>query len=227
MRKPSPGTDSPGKPCSGYATLAIEQRGFGESGGTPEGPDCQQIAMQALLLGRTLIGERVWDVSRAIDVVGDLFSMIDMRRIAAMGNSGGGTTTIYAAAMDERIAAAMPSLCGEKRFSALSSAQHHCTCNYVPAIMKDFDMADLAGLVAPRPLVIVGGRDDGIFPIASAIQQYEAASRPILCPNRCAGGYPTRHRRGRTPLLCCGRLAGFDGVGMATTKSCAALIAIA
>ncbi len=158
----------------GYAALTVEQRGFGESGGTPKGPDCQQVAMQALLLGRTLIGERVWDVSRAIDVVGELFPVIDMDRIAMMGNSGGGTTTIYTAAVDTRIAAAMPScsICG---FLPSIGAQVHCTCNYVPGIMQDFDMAELAGLVAPRPLVIVSGKDDGIFPIASAVEQYEIA----------------------------------------------------
>lgn len=158
----------------GYAALAIEQRGFGESGGTPKGPDCQQPAMQALLLGRTLIGERVWDVSRAVDAIGDQFPVIDMHRIAVMGNSGGGTTTIYAAAADERIAAAMPS-CSVCGFLQSIGAQKHCTCNYVPAIMEDFDMAELAGLVAPRPLIIVSGREDSIFPIASAIEQFEIA----------------------------------------------------
>ena len=49
----------------GCAALVLEQRGFGECGGTPEGPACQQPAMAALLLGRTLVGERVWDVMRA------------------------------------------------------------------------------------------------------------------------------------------------------------------
>lgn len=158
----------------GYAALTVEQRGFGESGGTPKGPDCQQVAMQALLLGRTLIGERVWDVSRAIDAVGELFPVIDINRVAVMGNSGGGTTTIYTAAVDTRIAAAMPScsICG---FLPSIGAQVHCTCNYVPGIMQDFDMAELAGLVAPRPLVIVSGKDDSIFPIASAVEQYEIA----------------------------------------------------
>lgn len=209
----------------GYAALAIEQRGFGESGGTPEGPDCQQIAMQALLLGRTLIGERVWDVSRAIDVVGDLFSMIDMRRIAAMGNSGGGTTTIYAAAMDERIAAAMPS-CAVSGFLPSIGAQHHCTCNYVPAIMKDFDMADLAGLVAPRPLVIVSGRDDGIFPIASAIQQYEIARDQYYA--RTGAQEAIRHviGEGGHRFYAAEGWQAFDGItGWQRQKSCAALSA--
>ena len=156
----------------GQAALALEQRGFGERGGTENGPDCHQVSVQAMLLGRTLIGERCWDVSRAIDVVTEYFPQIDAGKIAIMGNSGGGTTTIYAAALDERIAAAMPS-CAFSGYTASIGVQRHCLCNYVPGIMKDFDMGDLGGLVAPRPFIVVNGKDDGIFPLASANEQFE------------------------------------------------------
>lgn len=71
----------------GQAALAFDQRGFGERGGTPDGPACHQIAMQALLLGRTLIGERCWDVFRAIDATLAHFPQIDAQKIALMGNS--------------------------------------------------------------------------------------------------------------------------------------------
>ena len=158
----------------GYAAFVLEQRGFGECGGTPNGPACQQPAMAALLLGRTLIGERVWDVMRSVDLIRDHFTELDADRIAVMGNSGGGTTTIYAAAMDPRIAAAMPS-CAFCGYEASIGAQHHCTCNYVPGIMNYFDMGDLAGLIAPRPLVIVNGALDTIFPIESAREQFAIA----------------------------------------------------
>ena len=158
----------------GQAALAIEQRAFGERGGTPKGPACVQPAVQALMLGRTLIGERCWDVSRAIDVIEKHFPMIDAKKIAIMGNSGGGTATIYAAALDTRIAAAMPS-CAFCGYLPSIGAQAHCLCNYIPSIMKYFDMGDLAGLIAPRPLVVVNGQDDGIFPIDSAKEQMEIA----------------------------------------------------
>ena len=158
----------------GQAALALEQRGFGERGGTAKGPACYQPAVQAMLMGKTLIGQRCWDISRAIDVVGEHFPQLDMSRIAIMGNSGGGTATIYAAALDERIGAAMPS-CAFCGYLASIGAQTHCLCNYVPGIMKDFDMGDLAGLIAPRPLIIVNGKDDGIFPLSSAKEQADVA----------------------------------------------------
>lgn len=160
----------------GQAALAIEQRAFGERGGTPKGPDCYQPAVQALLLGRTLLGERVWDVSRAIDVIGAHFPAIDPAKIAIMGNSGGGTAAIYAAALDERIAAAMPS-CAFCGYLPSIGAQYHCLCNYIPGIANHFDMGDLAGLIAPRPLVVVNGQQDGIFPVDSAVEQAQIAKR--------------------------------------------------
>lgn len=146
----------------GYCALAIEQRAFGECGGTPKGPACLLPAMAALLYGRTLIGERVFDISRAIDAVTKNFPVVDADKIACMGNSGGGTATIYAAAIDERIKVAMPS-CAVCTFKHSIANVIHCSCNYVPNIALDFDMGDLCGLVAPRKLIIVSGALDTDF----------------------------------------------------------------
>lgn len=147
----------------GYAALAIEQRGFGECGGTEEGPACMVPSLTALLYGRTTIAERVFDISRAIDVVIENFDFVDVERIACMGNSGGGTATIYASALEERISVAMPS-CALCTYKDSIGAMMHCTCNYVPNIAKYFDMGDLCGLIAPRKLVVVSGAQDPIFP---------------------------------------------------------------
>ncbi len=160
----------------GQAALTVEQRAMGERGGTPEGPDCYQPSVQALLLGRTLLGERCWDISQCIDVVLEQFKEIDPERIAIMGNSGGGTTSLYAAALDTRIAAAMPS-CAFSGFLPSIGRQYHCICNYVPNMAKHFDMGDIAGLVAPRPLIIVNGKDDVIFPLDSAKEQLAIAQK--------------------------------------------------
>ena len=168
----------------GYCALAIEQRGFGECGGTEKGPACQVPSMSALLYGRTTIGERVFDVSRAIDVITENFSFIDTERIACMGNSGGGTATIYASAMDERIKVSMPS-CALCTYKDSIGAMKHCTCNYVPGIALELDMGDICGLIAPRKLIAVSGAEDSIFPrhgVAECIEvadvYYRAAGAP-------------------------------------------------
>jgi dienelactone hydrolase len=138
--------------------------------------------MTALLSGRTLLGARVWDVMRLIDLLRVRFSdRCDTSKIYSMGNSGGGTATFYAAALDTRIAAAMPS-CAFCTYADSIGGMYHCACNYVPRIRAYFDMAELAAMTAPRPLVIVSGAEDDIFPIAGAkaefarLKEYYAAA---------------------------------------------------
>lgn len=42
---------------------------------------------------------------------------------------------------------------------------HHCGCCYVPGVYKYAEMADVAGLFAPRPVVIITGEADQSKPI--------------------------------------------------------------
>ena len=131
--------------------------------------------MVALLLGRTFIGERVWDVSRAIDAL-EAFPEIDTDKVAVMGNSGGGTCSFYAACYDERIKIAMPS-CSVCTYRDSIAAMRHCDCNYIPGIARYFDMGDLAVLIAPRPFIIVAGIEDAIFPIAGVNETFDTVQR--------------------------------------------------
>ena len=150
----------------GYAAFAIEQRYMGVCGHNEERkvPGCVVgQALPPLLLGRTAIGERVWDVMRLIDVIETHFTDVDPEGIVCLGNSGGGTTTFYSACIDERIAYAMP-CCSVCNYYESIVLNWHCACNYIPGIATDFDMGDLAGLIAPRGLVVINGSEDGIFP---------------------------------------------------------------
>ncbi len=156
----------------GFAAVAVEQRCFGERGGTPK-PDCYVASMSAILSGRTTIGGRVWDIMRLIDVLENEFSsVVNTDEIYCMGNSGGGTATFYAAALEKRIKGAIPS-CAFATFHGSIGSMYHCSCNFVPSMAKYFDMAELAGLIAPRPLVIVSGKNDHIFPIETAEHEFE------------------------------------------------------
>lgn len=172
----------------GFAALAIEQRGFGRCGGTEHGPACERVAMTALMLGRTLIGERVWDVMRVLDAVEDHFSeLITMEGSVLMGHSGGGTATYYTACLEHRFDAYMSS-CSVCSYHDSIISIHHCTCNYVPRIARHFDMGDLAVMIAPKKLVVVCGEKDDIFPIhgirkvyATVEELYRAANADGCC----------------------------------------------
>ena len=171
----------------GYAAIAMEQRGFGElvpSVGTSE--RCAHVALTAFELGRTLAGERISDVSRLIDAIAD-FEMLDLDRIGLMGNSGGGTATYHTACLEKRVKVAMPS-CAFCTFAGSIMAMRHCYCNYIPGILKYMEQPDEAVMIAPRPLIIVAGREDRIFPIdhvLAAFEKVKAIYAAAGAPDNC------------------------------------------
>lgn len=156
----------------GRAALIIESRNFGESSIEGYGTSCTEAAKIAILMGRTVIGERVWDAMRILDAVEKAFKKIDMTNIVCTGNSAGGTATYYLACLDKRITAAAPS-CSICTYEHSIAAMPHCMCNHIPSIRKYFEMGDLAGLIAPRVLVIAAGKEDKIFPLDGTLETFE------------------------------------------------------
>lgn len=154
----------------GFAAVALEQRNFGEVQG--EGK-CLDSALTALMYGRTVIGERVHDISVCIDTLQQQFGhLVDGDKICCMGNSGGGTATAYAAALEDRIKLAAPS-CAMCTYLDSIVDLSHCACNYVPHIGEYFDMGDLMAMSAPKCFVQISGAEDPIFPIAGARAVFE------------------------------------------------------
>lgn len=169
----------------GYIALAIEQRGMGERRAqntlirrvsiVAGSGRCYWEAMTASMLGRTLIGERVWDISRTIDLLSG-FAECDIDRIVITGNSGGGTASYYAACMDERIKLCAPS-CAFCPYPESVLRYYHCACNYIPKAYQWVDMQDLACLIAPRRLAIVAGKYDTCFPIKGVRRGFETVKK--------------------------------------------------
>lgn len=155
----------------GIAAVCLEQRYMGENSTRPDHtPDCAHYATICLLSGRTALGERVFDVDRAIDYLSTRPDF-DLSQVGVMGNSGGGTTSMFAGAVLPRLTHVMPS-CSFSSFRASIGTIHHCVCNYVPRLYELGESADVLGLIAPRPLVIVNGRLDDIFPLDAANEQF-------------------------------------------------------
>jgi dienelactone hydrolase len=142
----------------GWAALAVEQRAFGER--AVNETSCGDVALGELLKGRPLTGQRVFDVIRTVDFIATQPDL-DARRIGCMGNSTGGTVSFYAACMDQRIRLAVVS-CSFGTYESTWLYKPHCACGYLPGILKVADMPDLAGLIAPRDLILVAGKGDHI-----------------------------------------------------------------
>ena len=99
-----------------------------------------------MLFGQTMIGWRVWDVMRTIDYL-ETRPEIAADRVATMGISGGGTVSLFAGAVEERIRAAVVS-CYFNTFRESIVSLSHCLDNYVPGLLPYMEMYDVAGLVA-------------------------------------------------------------------------------
>lgn len=163
---------------AGYLVCVVEQRGFGErlTDQVAQIPprSCRHLAFSYLMHGRTLLGERIWDgmcaatwfLSRK-DLVGGL---------GCTGQSGGGTTTLWLSALDERISTVVVSGYFNS-FHGSILAMEHCECNYVPHLLELAEMGDIAALIAPRPFCAINGEKDDIYPVAFAHEQFETVRR--------------------------------------------------
>lgn len=167
---------------NGFIALAVEQRGMGETKPWGDGYRggvgalmCSYSAQIMFMLGKTLIGARCWDVSKAIDALSN-FKQCDLDKILITGNSGGGTTSYYATCYDKRIKLSVPS-CAVATYKHSILNQYHCTCNYIPFAYKYFEMADLSCMLDGRDLIVVAGEIDNIFPIESTKDAYEVIKK--------------------------------------------------
>lgn len=175
---------------NGFVALAIEQRAFGEREekllkNRMLNNRCWDATMHALMLGHTLLSERISDVMRGIDLLCQ-FPFVDRNKIGCMGNSGGGTVTFYASCIDERIKVSVPS-CSFCTYEDSIMKIGHCMDNYIPGALKYFGMEDLSGLIVPRFLIIVAGEKDPIFPISGVKKAYKKAKEIYK-----KAGYPER-----------------------------------
>jgi len=165
----------------GFAVAAPEISCFGERQtdfsylnttiGQEAPTTCAHTAMLAFHLGGSVVGLRVHDgkcLVNYLETRGDL----DTTRLGAMGISGGGMQTFFSACLDERIKACVVSgyYC---MFRESILAMHHCPCNFVPGLHQFGEIYDLAGLLAPRPLLIEAGNYDPIFPFAAVQKTVE------------------------------------------------------
>jgi len=170
---------------TGFAVAAPEIACFGERQtdysyldtvmGQTAPSTCAHSAALAAHLGLSVLGMRVHDGMRLVDHLASRRE-IDIRRLGAMGISGGGMHTLFSTCIDTRIKACVIS----GYFSTFKDsilAVSHCPCNFVHGLAAFGEMKDLAGLVAPRPMLVESGMQDPIFPIRAVRSGISGARR--------------------------------------------------
>ncbi len=164
----------------GYISAAIVVRGWNETAGYRDGGpksirSCHHVSMNSFLHGMTPQGLRCWDAMRVIDFLQSQKN-VDPTRLAVAGLSGGGTLSMYLPVLEARVKLVM---IGGAFSSYRTSiyAMRHCICNCLPGVMHYGDMAEVVALHAPRPVLIINGVRDHIFPIAEAREGFEKLTR--------------------------------------------------
>ncbi len=154
---------------AGYVVFAFDFFPFGQRKETEhnsgEGYEyaCNSTLIRSLLWGFNLLTLNLWDAFRVLDFI-QIRPEVDPSRIGVMGCSYGGTTSMYVAILDERIRASVLSgSLGEYRGHGIE-LDELCGAQVVPGILQWAEMGDIAGLLAPIPLLVESARNDASFP---------------------------------------------------------------
>jgi len=163
----------------GIAAFCMEQSAFGERRELVQqkraSTYCHDAFVQSLMLGRTLIGEWLYDMERAAELIAGRPELSGVK-LGVVGNSGGGTMAVFAGALMPWLSYAIPS-CAFGSFAGSKMRLYHCACGYVPDMLTYFEMDDILGLFAPHPVVIVAGRFDEIIPFESVEESFARVRR--------------------------------------------------
>ncbi len=155
--------------AEGYVVLAPDLRGFGERADWM--PDdkyhCDWDLVCATMAGVVPHQRNLWDLQRALDVLA-AHPLVDPERMGAGGLSYGATCTLFLAAIDERVRAAVVSCYLSSWRSAHRIPWNMCGSQVLPGQVGAIEHLDIAALIAPRALLAENGIDDLIFPVDAA-----------------------------------------------------------
>jgi dienelactone hydrolase len=170
----------------GFLTIAPDLKGFETRrdsvlvGQTYE----RFLTTQGIVRGDTLQRRHLWDLIRTLDYLCTR-AEADPERIGCIGHSLGGQETFFLMATDERVRAGVVN-CGVGTVQSFFD-QHvsHNAAWYVPGFLALGDTPAFVDLIAPRPLYLIAGERDRIFPlfgvrqiVAAAQARYAALGAP-------------------------------------------------
>lgn len=179
---------------SGHVCLVIDTLQLGEVPGIHHGTYSHgRWWWQAR--GYTPAGVECWNGIRALDYLVSRPD-VDANRLAVTGISGGGATTFWIAAADERVRCAVPvsGMSDLESYVSHKVINGHCDCMFL-VNSYGWEWTTIAALVAPRPLLFCNSDQDPIFPmdgnrriIARLRQLYKWYGKPELVDDHVSKG---------------------------------------
>jgi hypothetical protein len=111
----------------------------------------------------------LWDLLRLVDILQSR-PEVDRERLGVAGLSMGGEWTMWSAACDPRLKAAVVSgwMCTTEGVFAVPN----CPCWELPGFVELMDVCEVHLLIAPRPLLFESAEQDPCFPIAYTRQGF-------------------------------------------------------
>jgi dienelactone hydrolase len=188
----------------GWVVLAPELRGFGQRAvdedqlaalirrrGDPEAKYfkrdlCNVQNLKANLLGYTHMGMQLHDLRAALGVL-RARPEVDAGRIGACGLSTGGMLALFLTALDPRIGVAVISGTLTSYRSYAFQIETTCGSQLPFGILQGGDLADIACLIAPRPVCFESGSEDFGFLPREARREFrriKACYRMLGVPER-------------------------------------------
>ncbi len=176
----------------GWAVLAIDHWGFGERRQvSPQGPGSpgeRALVKRLLWQGATLWGWRVHDTLAALDWL-RAQAGFESLPVVTLGISMGSTMALWSAALDARIAGCVDLCCAAEYDALLHSGSFdlHGEYFFIPGLLREFTLAEIAALIAPRPHLSLAGRADPLTPpagLASLDRDLRAVDAALGTPAR-------------------------------------------
>ena len=166
----------------GFALFAIDLRGLGSA--SPRFPTSGPLfyydggqhlrddyAWAGLILGRPLLGQRIWDFLRALDYL-QTRSDVDNARIGVLAVAGSGLAALFAAALDDRPRSILYDHSPADLHSLLESEDYSLGLSwFVPGLLRRFDLPDLVAALAPRACWLLDAVDPRGEVLAKSVLQ--------------------------------------------------------
>jgi Acetyl xylan esterase (AXE1) len=163
---------------NGYVCLKVDAWGSGERSTEHGDYEYHGAGLGGALfnIGESLMGAQIVDNMRAVDVLCSL-DYVDSSKIGATGASGGGNQTMWLAAMDDRVAAAVPVVSVGTFQSYIMRS--NCICECLPNGLTFTEESGILALVAPRALKICNclGDSNPTFYPAEMLRSYTEARK--------------------------------------------------